>query len=357
MSGRASAESVERAPGGPAGLVALVAAGIGVLVVRELAWLVGPLVLAALVIVVVHPVHRWLRALGAPGPVAVGGVVVAGYGLLGSLLAVVAYALWRAVEMLPEYLPQLRASLTDLAGSLGELGMEVPSAAELREGLDVAGVLAWLGRLLPPLVPTAAALVLLLTVLAFLGVESTQWALRGRGLAVARPRVYAELGSAVRGTRRFLLVTSVFAVVVGALDTVLLAAMGIPAAPLWGVLAAVCNFVPYLGFWIGMAPPALLALGLHGGRAMVVVVVAYLVLNFLVTSVLPTKFVSDAVGLSMTVEVVCIVFWAWVLGPLGAILAVPITIVVKAVLVDADVGVRWLSDLVSSSRSLRHVHS
>ncbi len=153
--------------------------------------------------------------------------------------------------------------------------------------------------------------------------------------------------------RRFMAVTTLFALIVGVLDTLFLLALGIPFAILWGVLAAVCNYIPYLGFWIGMTPPALLALVLNGWQSMIVVIVVYIVLNFVITSLIPTKFIADAVGSSMTMEVIAIVFWAWVLGPIGAILAVPLTIFIKAVLIDSDPQARWLAELVGSAKSLQ----
>jgi predicted PurR-regulated permease PerM len=80
-----------------------------------------------------------------------------------------------------------------------------------------------------------------------------------------------------------------------------------------------------------------------------VVVVVFLVVNFLLTSVVQPKFVGDAVGLSVSVTLIALVFWAWLLGPLGAVLAVPLTLLVKVLLVDADPRARWMNALVGST--------
>jgi predicted PurR-regulated permease PerM len=81
---------------------------------------------------------------------------------------------------------------------------------------------------------------------------------------------------------------------------------------------------------------------------MVAVIVAYCVINFILQSVIQPKFVGDAVGLSTSITFLSLVFWAFVLGPLGALLAVPLTLLVKAVLVDADPRNAWLAPLLSS---------
>ena len=163
----------------------------------------------------------------------------------------------------------------------------------------------------------------------------------------------SALGQALRdfarNTRRFLGVTTVFGFITGFADTLLLLALDIPLALLWGLLAAVCNYIPYVGFIIGLVPPALLALLVGDWQLMLVVIVSYIVLNSLFTSLIQPYFVGDAVGISMTVTFVALIFWAWVLGPLGAILAIPLTLLVKAVLIDADPRAGWAQALFGAT--------
>ena len=115
----------------------------------------------------------------------------------------------------------------------------------------------------------------------------------------------------------------------------------IPEPLLWGLLAFICNFIPYVGFVIGLIPPALLALLGGDWRLMIFIIVVYIILNSLFTTLLQSYFVGNAVGLSITLTVTSLVFWAWVIGPLGAILAVPLSLLVKALLIDADPAAGW----------------
>jgi predicted PurR-regulated permease PerM len=93
---------------------------------------------------------------------------------------------------------------------------------------------------------------------------------------------------------------------------------------------------PNIGFIIGVAPPALLGLLTGGPSLMLIVIAVYCALNFVVQSIIQPRFIGDAVGLSVTVTFLALVFWTWLLGPLGAILAIPLTLSAKAVLVDVD---------------------
>jgi predicted PurR-regulated permease PerM len=77
------------------------------------------------------------------------------------------------------------------------------------------------------------------------------------------------------------------------------------------------------------------------------VVVAYAVINLVIQSLIQPKFVGDAVGLSITLTFLSLVFWSYVIGLLGALLAVPLSLLTKALLVDADPDSRWLDPLIA----------
>ncbi|HZZ47311.1 MAG TPA: AI-2E family transporter, partial [Pseudonocardia sp.] len=70
--------------------------------------------------------------------------------------------------------------------------------------------------------------------------------------------------------------------------------------------------------------------------------------NMVIQSLVQPRFVGDSVGLSATVTFVALIFWAWVLGGLGALLAIPMTLLVKALLVDTDPRAAWVNDLIRS---------
>ena len=75
-------------------------------------------------------------------------------------------------------------------------------------------------------------------------------------------------------------------------------------------------------------------------------IVVYSVINFVIQSIIQPKFVSDAVNISLTVTFLSLVFWTFVIGPIGAILAVPLTLLVKSLLFDVDPSTRWMSSLL-----------
>lgn len=302
--------------------------------VRAVAWLVAPAVLALLVVIAISPVHRWLRGRGAPPWLATLTVVVLVYGVLAVVAVTVAVSGARLASMLPEF-------------ARDEL---VVRAERAINGLDRGQLMGAIGGLLTELTSLTTSLVFLLALLLFLGVE-VGWAnSRLADIAVDRPHLREAFTEFVRRSRRYLVVTTVFGLVVAVLDTVALALLSIPLALLWGVLSFVTNYIPNIGFLLGVAPPAVLALLQHGPRRAVAVLVFYGVLNFVVQSLIQPRFTGDAAGLSTTVTFLALVFWAWVLGPLGALLAVPLTVLVKVLLVDVDPAAGWAAALLRPRR-------
>lgn len=335
-------------PRGLVGLVGVAAFLVAILAAREVAWLLAPCCLAFVIVVLVHPVQLWFRRRGIPAWLLLPVMLVVIYALVIALVAVVIISVARLATLLPTYGAEAAALLQGLTQTLTQWGLGQEQARAMLAELDVGRLASLLTSALSSVVGLGANLVFLLSLLLFMGVESLGVSERLSRVAEQRPELVIALRGFARRCRRFFAVSTVFAVVVGGADTIFLAALGIPLAALWGLLAAVCNYIPYVGFIIGLVPPALLGLLIGGWTTMLTIIVVYVVLNSLLTSLLPPYFVGDAVELSIVVTLVSVLFWSWVLGPVGAVLAVPLTLLVKAVLVDADPRAAWAQALLGS---------
>ncbi|MFB9739753.1 AI-2E family transporter [Pseudonocardia sulfidoxydans] len=333
----------------PRALVVLLGAASVVVVVagaQAVAWLIGPAFMALIIVIAVAPVQGWLRRKGWPGWATTLVVILLVYGLL----LVLAFGLILSVAQLATELPQYSAKadgmVNGLVGELARFGVGPDQLAAARGSLDLGKLAGVVGAILGSVAGLASNLVFLLALLLFLSVESGGAGVRLASIGRDRPQVSAALTHFAWGTRQYLLVTTVFGLIVALLDWAALAIMGIPLALTWGLLSFVTNYIPNVGFIIGVIPPALLALLTGGWSLAIAVVVVYCVLNFIVQSIIQPRFIGDAVGLSVTVTFVALVFWAWLLGPLGAILAIPLTLLCKALLVDIDPQARWAAVLL-----------
>ncbi|WP_086850588.1 AI-2E family transporter [Amycolatopsis kentuckyensis] len=339
--------------GTPRALVVLLGAAAVVVVlagIRAVAWFAGPVFLALVVVITLDPVRTWLRRRGLPRWLTVGVLVVTVYAILLGFFLVFVVSVAQLSALLPHYTGRVDELLRDGLTVLGRFGVGEPELRAMVSSLDTGKLVGLAGSLLAGVGGLVTNLAFLFALLLFLSAE-TAWAGQRLGrIARDRPWISAALRGFASGTRRYLVVTTVFGGLVAAFDTTALALLGVPGALLWGLLAFVTNYIPNVGFVIGVAPPALIALLDGGWRSLFVVLVVYAVLNFVVQSLIQPRFVAGSVGLSTLVTVLALVFWTWLLGPLGAVLAVPATLLAKALLVDVDPRARWAEALLSAPR-------
>ena len=343
-------------PALPRGLNLLLGGAAGVVIafgLKELGWLVGPVVLALVIVLLVHPFHEWMRRKGVPAVLALLGLLLAIYGVVLAMAAILAFSVVRLAGALPEYADSATGLVNAVAAWLEGFGIDQQQIQGFLSNVDLERVAGWLTALSNSVINFAANVVFLLTLLLFLGIDSTGASRRLNALTATRPATATAIRNFASQTRRFLGVTTIFALIIGLADAFVLTGLGIPFAGLWGLLAVVCTYIPYVGFAIALIPPALLALLGGDWQLMLVVVVVYVVVNSLFPSLVPPYFVGDAVGLSVPVTLLAVVFWSWALGPLGSVLGLPLTLLVKAVLVDADPRAAWANAFLDSGSQRR----
>jgi AI-2 transport protein TqsA len=222
------------------------------------------------------------------------------------------------------------------------MGISQADIQETLSGVDAGQIAAFAQRLLSGISGVFSFLLFMIVVLIFLAVDATVFDERMARVRHGREAVLDALGVFARGIRKYFGVATIFGGIVAVIDGVALLIMGIPAAGLWALLAFVTNYIPNVGFVIGLIPPAILGLLVGGPGLAITVIVVYCVVNFIIQSVLQPKFVGDAVGLTTTVSFLSLIVWAFILGPIGAILAIPASLLVKAILVDMDPTAQWL---------------
>lgn len=344
-------------PGDPAvlprGVIVLLGTAcmaVAVAGIRGIADLLGPVLLALMLTVTVSPLTQWLRRHRAPAWLAMLAAVLTVYLVLFALGAALFVSVGRLIDLMPQYQTQFAGLRDDLVSGLSGLGISGTQLRDLVTGADPQTVVRLAESLVGGLTGVLSNTIFLLAVVLFMCMDTVQFPARLGATAAQRPQVVGALRSFAQGTRRYLVVSTVFGLIVAAFDTVLLWALGVPLPLLWGLLSFITNYIPNVGFVIGLVPPALLGLLQGGPELMFTVIALYCAVNFVIQSVIQPKIVGDAVGLSATVSFLSLVFWTWVLGALGALLAIPLTLLTKGLLVDVDPSTRWLNTLLSGGQ-------
>lgn len=321
------------------GLAAAVIALAGLFFAREL---VGPLVLAAVIVIICHPVRHPLERWGWPRWAATTGVIVVAYLILLVLGALLFFAGTQFVRLVADYSDELQASAQSVIAWLGSIGVDEQASDAAASALEPSTIVSFFASLGGTAIGILTALFFVFAYVIFMAADGSRYA-----------RAEASFGPSARTTvrrfqvfnasvRRYYVVNASFGAVVAIIDGLALWALGVPAPAVWAILAFVTNFIPNIGFVIGLIPPALLALVVGGVPLMLAVVAIYCVVNVTLQVLVQPKFVSDAVSLSLTLSFFSVIFWTFVIGPLGAILSIPLTLLVRALVLEGDPDARWL---------------
>jgi AI-2 transport protein TqsA len=145
--------------------------------------------------------------------------------------------------------------------------------------------------------------------------------------------------------RQYMNLLTVVNLLVALGDTVFLWIIGIDFAVLWGILAFLMGYIPSIGWWISLIPPFLLAWAQYGIQKALVVLVAYVVINGGVQNIIQPRMMGKGLRISPLVVFVSVVVWATLLGGMGALIAVPLTMLVMKIL-EMSEGSRWIATLM-----------
>jgi len=328
--------------------VLLIFASVAILIagMRAAAPLLTPFLLAIFIAVLTAPPLFFLRRRGFPTWAALSVVVAALLAAGGVLTVIIGGSLNDFSANLPEYEARLRQQVGELLAWLRGFGIDVPREAftsllDPAEAMHLAGqMLSGLGGLL------ANAFLILLTVV-FLLFEASQMPDKLRA-ALKRPeKPLQRLEAIASNINRYMAIKTLTSLLTGAGVALWLGFLGVDFPLLWGLVAFLLNFVPNIGSIIAAIPAVLLALVQLGLGSALWSALGYLLINGLVGNVLEPRVMGRGLGLSTLVVFVSLVFWGWVLGPVGMFLSVPLTMSLKIAL-DSSPETRPVAVLLGS---------
>lgn len=294
---------------------------------RAASGILNPMLMAGFLALLLQPLTARLRRWGVAGGLAVTFVVIAVVlsGLL--LVAFVAVSLRQVAVQIPVYREQLNGLATTLTRWLASHGID--AFEYLQRAAQGPEVGRWVLNTSGAMAAALSNLALTLFIFAFM--LGGMWELERR--ASKRSRQYSPLAArflAFSDTiRGYMGVRAVLGLVAAVLNYVLLQVLGVDYALLWGVLSFLLSFVPNIGFTVSLIPPTLLALVEAGWKEALIVFVGYQLINNVLDNVIGPRFVGREMKISALLSFLSVIFWAWVLGPTGAILAVPLTVLIR----------------------------
>ena len=338
-------------------LLGVASVGLALFFLREAAELVNHLLLAWIVVVSASPLLFWLQRKRVPNWLAFLITLAVIIGVFGVAVLLLVVGVRQLAETVPTYASSaenLKAPLRDL---VTRLGIDSPDVSAVIEGIGVGQLLDVILTLLKVILTLLMAVAEGLSNVLLIGLMVIYLLVEAFSMP-AKIAKEIQLGNAYVGRlasfsgrlREYLVISTAVGLVTGILDTILFLILGVDFALLWGTLAFSLSYVPVVGFWIAAIPPTILALLEMGPAVALVVFMGIVVMNGIAENFVKPKFMSRGLNLSPFVVFVSVVFWSAVLGPLGAIFSIPMTLIVRDLILEADDRNRWLARLISAGK-------
>jgi predicted PurR-regulated permease PerM len=318
---------------------------------RAAAPLIVPFLLAAFIAIICIPPLLWLQSKKVPQFLSVIIVVIAIVILGWVLAALITGALSDFSNKLPFYQERLTVLSKQAEVWIKTLPIETPDEV-IVQYLDpaiamkvVSNMIASVGNIL-----TNSFLIVLMVIFILLEASSLPSKIRN---AIGKPdSPLSQYTDVIKNVNKYLGIKTLISIGTGFTIFLWLWILGIDFPILWGLLAFLLNFVPNIGSLLASVPPIILALIQFSAGKAILTAIGFLVANTIYGSILEVKIFGKGLGLSSLVVFVSLIFWGWVLGPIGMLLSVPLTMIIKIIL-ESNESTKGVAILLGSGSDVK----
>ena len=318
---------------------------------RAAAPLIVPFLLAAFIAIICIPPLLWLQSKKVPQFLSVIIVVFAIVILGWVLAALITSALSDFSNKLPFYQERLTVLSKQAEVWIKTLPIETPDEV-VGQYLDpaiamkvVSNMIASIGNIL-----TNSFLIILMVIFILLEASSLPSKIRN---ALGKPdSPLSQYTDVIKNVNKYLGIKTLISIGTGFTIFLWLWILGIDFPILWGLLAFLLNFVPNIGSLLASVPPIILALIQFNAGKAILTAIGFLVANTIYGSILEVKIFGKGLGLSSLVVFVSLIFWGWVLGPIGMLLSVPLTMIIKIIL-ESNESTKGVAILLGSGSDVK----
>lgn len=322
-------------------LAALVIIAAGLKAAEQI---VVPFLLALFIATIAATPVFWLEKHRVPAGIAILLVMAAIIAILIGLGALVAQSAGEFTAKLPFYQARLTGLVEQAVARLQAMGLDIsneilfeyfdPGVAFTMAGNTVRGLSAALSN----------GFFILLTVI-FMLAEASSFPRKLKDVLENPERDYPYFARFASNMNRYIGIKTTVSIATGIIVSVFLTLLGVDFPLLWGLIAFLLNYVPTIGSLIAAVPAILLALIQLGPGTAVVASVLYFMTNVIMGNGVEPRYMGRGLGLSTLVVFLSLVFWGWMLGPVGMLLSVPLTMTAKIAL-EANPTSEWLAHLL-----------
>lgn len=334
---------------GARALITVAAAMVVIYGLQQARGVILPIMMACFLAIISYTFTGLLRRfLRFPHWLAVAFTVLADFGIIFGIISLFNVMISDIKTTLEgEVTVRVVEKYNEVMGYLGGLGLEEHARAMIASPLEIINIpmmISWVQALSGQIVSLISACTLVLLLMTFLLGEATLFARNFRSLPNSN-KGKTDFLNALRGIQRYLFIKTVASTSTGLLAWWLCAAMEVPFAFMWGMLALVLNFIPTIGSIVAAIPPILMALLMGGWGDCFIVALGYVAINFAIGNGIEPIFLGKQFGIATSVVLFSVLFWGWVWGPCGMLLAMPITVLIKLALENSR-DLSWVATII-----------
>ncbi len=308
--------------------------------------IIAPFLLAVFIAVMSAPAVFWLEQKGLPKFIAFLSVALGVMGVLSVIVIMVGGSLNTFMSQLPELQNRLLAVVQSFIAFLNNQGIELdlssmPDAFQPTQFVNAAsGVLRSISKVL-------SSSFLIFLMVAFILFETSSLRVKMRLILGRKSKESETVMHFMENLKRYLAIKTLASFATGLIIGFLLWSFGVKYALLWGIIAFLLNYIPAIGSIVAAIPAVLVSLVEHDTSTVGMVIAIFLVTNIVIGNIIEPRFLGKGLGLSPLVILLSLMFWGWVLGPIGMFLAVPITMSITMGLHTMP-HTRWIAIMLSN---------
>ena len=302
-----------------------------------------PILLAVFITILTSPLVLFLQARGLNNTLSLIGVILIMIFVISLLGLLISSSLNSFALNLPIYEEKLKVTLSGFVSFMQAKGFEF-SLSSLYSYINPSKVAQFASSTVKSFgsIFTNGLMVLLLVV--FMLLEAS---VLHKKLEAIHVNASSHVAQFLANVKQYMMIKSIFSFLTGLIVYISLLFIGLDYALLWGVLAFALNFIPNIGSVIAAVPAVLLALIQLGYIGAIEVAVLFTLINVVIGSILEPKYMGQGLGLSTLVIFISLIFWGWVFGPVGMLLSIPLTIMLKLSL-ELNAKTKWIAMLLDS---------
>lgn len=310
--------------------------------------IIVPLLLALFFAVVLNPLVRWLMNHRIKRGPAITLVILLMFIMLSMVFGLLATSMNEFMALMPKYNQMLTHKVLQLEKLLPFAHLHL-SPERMISQIDSDRVMTLATSLMGQISGAMASVVLLIMTVVFMLFEARHIPYKLR-YALNNPRIHiASLHRALKGVSHYLALKTFISVITGAVVWLGLILLDVQFALMWGVLAFLLNYIPNIGSVISAIPPMIQALLFNGIYECLLVGALFLVVHMVFGNILEPRVMGRRLGMSTLVVFLSLLFWGWLLGPVGMLLSVPLTSVCK-IWMETTIGGQKLAILLGPGR-------